>query len=180
MGCNQPFSVKPKGYQQIDLPAKQYQVFSETGYPYSFEYPIYATIDKQVSYLGNDKSKDAWLNIRYPQFGATLYLSYNKINANAKIDTLVRDAYTFANNHNSKANFIEDSAFEINQEVKGVFFHIGGDVATSYQFFATDSTRHFLRAALYFETTPNEDSLAPINQYLFKDMQRMVRTLRWK
>ena len=39
--------------------------------------------------------------------------------------------YTFANNHNSKANFIEDSAFEINQEVKGVFFHIGGDVATS-------------------------------------------------
>ena len=180
LGCNQPYSVKPKGYQQIDLPAKQYQVFSETGYPYSFEYPVYATIDKQVSYLGNDKSKDAWLNIRYPQFGATLYLSYNQINASTKIDTLVRDAYTFANNHNSKANFIEDSAFEINQKVKGVFFHIGGDVATSYQFFATDSTRHFLRAALYFETTPNEDSLAPINQYLFKDMQRMVRTLRWK
>ena len=180
LGCNQPYSVKPKGYQQIDLPAKQYQVFSETGYPYSFEYPVYATIDKQVSYLGNDKSKDAWLNIRYPQFGATLYVSYNKINARVKIDTLVRDTYTFANNHNSRANFIEDSAFEINQNVKGVFFHIGGDVATSYQFFATDSTKHFLRAALYFETTPNEDSLAPINQYLFKDMQRMVRTLRWK
>jgi hypothetical protein len=37
-----------------------------------------------------------------------------------------------------------------------------------------------MRAALYFETTPNEDSLAPINQYLFKDMQQMVRSLRWK
>lgn len=180
LGCNQPYSVKPKGYQQIDLPAKQYQSFSENGYPYSFEYPIYGFIDNQVSYLGNDKSKDAWLNIRYPQFGATLYVSYNKVNATTKIDTLVRDAYTFANNHNSMANFIEDSAFEISQNVKGVFFHIGGDVATSYQFFVTDSTRHFLRAALYFETTPNEDSLAPINQYLFKDMQHMVRTLRWK
>ncbi|MEY4281733.1 MAG: hypothetical protein RLZ39_1145 [Bacteroidota bacterium] len=180
ISCNQPYAIKPKGYQQIDLPEKQYQIFSETGYPYSFEYPVYATIDKQVSYLGNDKSKDAWLNIRYPQFGATLYVSYNKINARVKIDTLVRDTYTFANNHNSRANFIEDSAFEINQNVKGVFFHIGGDVATSYQFFATDSTKHFLRAALYFETTPNEDSLAPINQYLFKDMQHMVRSLRWK
>ncbi|MFM1757119.1 MAG: hypothetical protein RL621_2108, partial [Bacteroidota bacterium] len=137
-------------------------------------------IDKQVSYLGKDKSKEAWLNIKYPLFGATLYLSYNKINTTIRLDTLVRDAYTFANNHNSRANFIEDSAFEINQNIKGVFFHIGGDVATSYQFFTTDSARHFLRAALYFETTPNEDSLAPINQYLLKDMQHMVNTLRWK
>ena len=69
---------------------------------------------------------------------------------------------------------------EISKNVKGVFFHIGGDVATAYQFFATDSTQHFLRAALYFETTPNEDSLAPIHQYLLKDMQHMVNTLRWK
>ena len=180
LGCNQPYSIKPKGYQQIDLPAKQYKLFSEKGYPYSFEYPTYAVIDKQVSYLGKDKSKEAWLNIKYPLFGATLYLSYNKMNTTIRLDTLVRDAYTFANNHNSRANFIEDSAFEINQNIKGVFFHIGGDVATSYQFFATDSTKHFLRAALYFETTPNEDSLAPINQYLLKDMQHMVNTLRWK
>lgn len=180
LSCNQPYSIKPKGYQQVDLPKKQYQLFEENNYPYSFEYPSYAIIDKQVNYLGNDKSKDAWLNIRYPKFGATLYISYNRINAQIKLDTLVRDAYTFVNNHNSRANLIEDSAFEINQYVKGVFFHIGGNVATSYQFFATDSTRHFLRAALYFETTPNEDSLAPINQYLFKDMQHMVRTLRWK
>ena len=177
---NQPYVIKPKGYQQIELPAKQFQSFSEAGYPYSFEFPTYAVIDKNVNYLGTDMRKEAWLNIRYPQFGATLFVSYNDITPKTSLDTLVRDAYTFANNHNSKANFIEDSAFEVNDQVKGVFFHIGGDVATAYQFFATDSTRHFLRAALYFETTPNEDSLAPINQYLFKDMQRMVRTLRWK
>ncbi len=180
VACNQPYVIKPKGYQQFELPAKQYQVFSESGYPYSFDYPSYAIIDKKVDYLGADKAKDAWLNIRYPQFGATLYISYNRISPKASLDTLVRDAYTFANNHNNKASFIEDSAFEINHSVKGVFFHIGGDVATSYQFFVTDSSRHFLRAALYYETSPNEDSLAPINQYLFKDMQQMVRSLRWK
>ena len=178
--CNQTYTIKPSGYQKIQLPAKQYQTFNLPGYPYTFDYPTYAVVEQQVSYLGKDKSKDAWLNIRYPQFGATLYISYNAINAKVNIDTLVRDAYTFANNHNSKANFIEDSAYEVNKAVKGVFFHIGGDVATTYQFFATDSTTHFLRAALYFETTPNEDSLAPINQYLFKDMQQMVRSLRWK
>ncbi len=180
LGCNQPYAVKPKGYQQIILPTKQYQQFSENGYPYIFEYPTYAVIDKQVSYLGTNKSKDAWLNIRYPQFGATLYLSYNAIHGATSLDTLVRDAYNFANHHQSKASLIEDSAYEVNKNSRGVFFHIGGEVATAYQFFATDSSRHFLRAALYFETTPNEDSLAPINQFLFKDMQHMVRTLRWK
>lgn len=171
VSCNDPYTIKPKGYQQINLPTKQYQQFSESTYPYVFEYPTYAVVDKV---------KNNWLNIRYPQFGATLFISYNKILQDQTLDTLVRDAYTFANNHNSKASFIEDSAFEVNQHIKGVFFHIGGDVATAYQFFATDSTKHFLRAALYFDTTPNEDSLAIVNQFLFKDMQQMVRSLRWK
>jgi hypothetical protein len=66
-GCNQPYSIKPKGYQQIDLPVKQYQLFSEKEYPYAFEYPTYAVLDKEVRYMGKDKSKDAWLNIKYPQ-----------------------------------------------------------------------------------------------------------------
>lgn len=169
--CNQPYTIKPKGYPQTQFPIKQYQSFSESAYPYAFDYPNYAVVDKD---------KNNWLNIRYPQFGATLYISYNTISTKTSIDKLVNDAYVFANNHNSKASFIEDSSFVVNDKVKGVFFHIGGDVATTYQFFATDSTNHFLRAALYFDTTPNEDSLTPANLFLFKDMQQMVRTLRWK
>jgi len=181
VACNSVVVQKPKGYAQVKLPTKSYIRFESTDYPYSFEYPTYGMVDKQVSYLGEAKQKSGWLNIQFPQFGATMYLSYAPISNQSHIlDTLVRDAYTFANNHNSKASFIEDSAFEAGKGLKGVFFHIGGDVATTYQFFVTDSTRHFLRAALYFDTTPNEDSLAPINTFLFKDMQQMVRSLRWK
>jgi gliding motility-associated lipoprotein GldD len=182
LACNSTYVQKPMGYPQITLPIKSYTRFNESGYPYSFDYPTYGVIEKKVSYLGVDKQKEAWLNIRFPEFGATLYMSYNHIAIGQPhmLDTLVRDAYTFANNHNSKASFIEDSAFNNGKDNKGVFFHIGGNVATAYQFFVTDSTTHFLRAALYFDTTPNEDSLAPINQFLFKDMQQMVRSFRWK
>jgi len=61
--CNQPYTIKPSGYQKIQLPAKQYQTFNLSGYPYTFDYPTYAVVEQQVSYLGKDKSKDAWLNI---------------------------------------------------------------------------------------------------------------------
>jgi gliding motility-associated lipoprotein GldD len=96
------------------------------------------------------------------------------------LNELVKDAYTFANNHNIKANMIEDSVFTTENGVKGVFFHIGGDVATNYQFFLTDSVHHFFRGALYFDSTPNEDSLAPINAFLLKDLTHLVNTFRWK
>ena len=177
--CNTPFVAKNKGYAAIAFPAKSYQSFNEPGYPYTFEYPSYAQIDKNINYFGVSKKTDSWINIHFPSMAATFYVSYTKIKGQ-QLDTLIRDAYTFANNHNSRASFIADSLFSNDHGVEGVFFHIGGDVATSYQFFLTDSTTHFFRGALYFDTTPNEDSLAPVNAFLYKDLKHLVNTFRWK
>jgi gliding motility-associated lipoprotein GldD len=177
--CNEPYTPKSKGYAVIDLPQKSYQLFNEPGYPYSFEYPTYATINKEVNYFGVSKKGDAWLNIDFPSQNATIYISYSKVQPR-QFDTLVRDAYTFVNNHNNKASFITDSMFTTINGVHGVFFHIGGNVATSYQFFLSDSATHFFRGALYFNTIPNEDSLAPVNDFIFKDLTQLVNSFRWK
>jgi gliding motility-associated lipoprotein GldD len=179
LACNSPFVPKHKGYSTIVFPEKKYQAFNVPTYPYSFEYPVYAQIDNKVDYFGASQKSAAWININFPQNGGTIYVSYRKIQPN-QLNTLVKDAYTFANNHNSKASFIEDSVFTTENGVHGVFFHIGGNVATSYQFFLTDSVHHFFRGALYFDTTPNEDSLAPVNAFLFKDLTHLVNTFRWK
>ena len=138
-------------------------------------------IDKKVEYFGEAKNGDAWLNIQYPEFKATLYLSHTSIsNGQFSLDTLVMDAYKFANNHNSMASSIEDSTFSLGNHMGGAFFHIGGDVATAYQFYLTDSTRHFIRGALYFDATPNQDSLAPVNAFLLEDIKHMVQHFHWK
>jgi gliding motility-associated lipoprotein GldD len=179
LACNQPYTIKKKGYPSLTFPDKSYQLFNKPGYPYQFEYPTYATIDNNVNYFGVSKKGDAWININFPNQGATLYVSYRPI-VNNQLDTLVDDAYRFVNNHNNMANSIEDSVFTSPLGVHGVFFHIGGDVATAYQFYVTDSSKHFFRGALYFDTTPNEDSLAPINAFLFKDLKHLVNTFRWK
>ncbi len=179
IACNAPYIPKSKGYAAIQFPEKSYQSFNVAGYPYAFEYPTYAQINKEVNYFGVSKKEDSWLNIDFPVQHATIYISYKDIQPH-QFDTMVRDAYTFVNNHNNKASFISDSVFTTDNGVKGVFFHIGGDVATSYQFFLTDSARHFFRGALYFNTTPNEDSLAPVNAFIFKDLTHLVNSFRWK
>jgi hypothetical protein len=53
-------------------------------------------------------------------------------------------------------------------------------VATAHQFFVTDSVRHFLRGALYFDATPNADSLGIVNDFLLTDLKHMVNTLQWR
>jgi gliding motility-associated lipoprotein GldD len=64
--------------------------------------------------------------------------------------------------------------------VHGMYFQLGGNVATANQFFLTDTTRHFLRGALYFNATPNADSLQPMSRFLQEDVRHLINTLRWR
>jgi gliding motility-associated lipoprotein GldD len=177
--CNSKFTPKETGYTALSFPKKVYSADAVTGLPYAFDIPSYAVVDKNVAYMGVDQQKTGWMNLQFPTLNATLYISYNTIQKN-QLDVLVRDAYNFANNHSNKASFIEDSAFENSIGLQGVFFHLGGDVASPYQFFITDSSRHFLRGALYFDTTPNADSLAPVIDFLYQDLKQLVNTFHWK
>ena len=177
--CNTRFTPKATGYPAIALPQKVYLSNAVNELPYTFDIPSYAVVDKKVAYMGVDQQGAGWMNLQFPSLNATVYMSYNAI-PKSKLDVLVRDAYTFANNHSNKASFIEDSAFENPQGLRGVFFHLGGDVASPYQFFITDSSRHFLRGALYFDTTPNADSLAPVIDFLYQDLKQLVNTFHWK
>ena len=177
--CNSRFTPKQAGYPAMTLPKKDYLTGAVNGLPYAFDIPSYAVVDQKVSSMVLDQSKTGWMNLQFPTLNATLYISYNSVQKD-QLDVLVRDAYNFANNHSNKASFIEDSAFENPIGLQGVFFHLGGDVASPYQFFITDSSRHFFRAALYFDTTPNADSLAPVIDFLYQDLKQLVQTFHWK
>jgi hypothetical protein len=47
------------------------------------------------------------------------------------------------------------------------------------QFFLTDSSRHYLRGALYFNEQPRLDSIQPVLDFVKKDIDVMIRSLRW-
>jgi len=95
-------------------------------------------------------------------------------------DGLKDEAYRMTFKHTLKASGITDSGFLTSQGISGMYFKVEGNAATSRQFYVTDSLRHFLRGALYFDTAPNSDSLSIVNDFLETDMRHLIETLRWK
>ncbi|HVZ24647.1 MAG TPA: hypothetical protein VG842_01245 [Sediminibacterium sp.] len=177
--CNSSFTPKPQGYFKITFPEKKYQLFDQPGYPYSFEYPVYARVVRDSTFFGDPTENPWWINVDFPQFHGRIYVSYKEIGKN-NFDTLVKNCFELTDKHASKAYSIDDSLISTPNRVHGVFFTVGGDVATANQFFLSDTTRHFLRGALYFDATPNEDSLGIVNRFLLQDMKHLIHTFRWR
>ncbi|MDO9375914.1 MAG: hypothetical protein V4725_11290 [Bacteroidota bacterium] len=196
--CNTPYVSKKRGYFNIELPNRSYQKFDQPGFPYSFEYPAYAAIIRDSTYFDSAPENPFWINVDFPQFHSRIFLSYKAIGGKAffkikqpdgsfkdsvginDFDRMVNDAFTLTNKNNVVSNSINDSLIQTPTGVHGVFFKVGGNAATSKQFFLSDSINHFLRGALYFDVTPNADSLKPVQDFLQVDMDHMINTFRWK
>lgn len=174
ISCNRNNTPKPRGYFRIDLPEKKYEKSPEI-LPYSFELPTKCLL------VNNRKAEEElyWINIEYPQYKATIHLSYKTINGN--LEQLINDSRGFVYKHTIKADAISENVF-INEEnrVFGIKYEIKGDAASNTQFFLTDSTKNFVRGALYFNVTPNKDSLAPVLSYINEDITHMIETFEWK
>ena len=79
ISCNSPYTSRKKGYFHIPLPVHSYQVFDKAGFPYSFEYPVYATIVQDSTYFDSTPENPYWINIDFPRFNGRIYISYNII-----------------------------------------------------------------------------------------------------
>lgn len=174
-GCNNDYYPKPKGYFRIDLPEKTYVKFDST-YPYLFEYPVYAKVlpDNQA------QAEEYWININYSQFHGTVYMSYKRIDGN--LNKYLEDTRTMVMKHIPKASSIENKQYQNDDsKVYGLTYSILGVAAASpFQFYLTDSVNHFVRGALYFSTVPNNDSLAPVINFIEEDINHMIETFEWK
>lgn len=196
--CNSDYTSKPQGYYKIDFPARAYTQFNDNKFPFSFEYPVYAHIEKDSSIFDADENNPYSINVAFPTFNGKVYISYKKIGGTSvfKIkdpsgkysdsasknvfENLVNDSYKLSYKNDIKANSIEDSVMHTPNNLTGIFFKLGGNVATAKQFFLSDTLHHFLRGALYFDATPNEDSLAPVNAFLASDLKHIINTMKWK
>lgn len=173
--CHHQPIPKPKGFLRIDLPQKSYQNF-DTAFPYSFQYPTYSFIKPAQKPVENPY----WIDIVFPKFKATIYLSYKPIHDNLRQYT--EDSRTFVMKHIPKASSIEEFVVENPENnVYGLIWLIKGQEAASpCQFYLTDSNFHFLRGALYYDFYPNNDSLSPITDFLILDIQHIAQTLKWE
>lgn len=167
---------KPKTYFRIDFPeTRQYKTYNNAGCAYQFDIPSYAFIDTNV----RKKQDNCWCNIIFPKYNADVHISYKNIKGDLK--NYLEDAHKMAYLHTIKANDIEEfSIKDDSAKVYGQLYDITGNTASSIQFYLTDSSQHFVRGALYFNSRPNRDSLDPVINFLKMDIDNLIQTFKWK
>ena len=72
--CNSDFTPKPRAHFKIDLPEKKYQLFDQPGYPYSFEYPVYASVSKDTSFFDTRLATTGSTSISRVLMGGFMFL----------------------------------------------------------------------------------------------------------
>lgn len=180
MACEEPtYTPKPRGFPKVVLPTKEYKKFDEQYCAFSFEYPAYAVIEQDTVFFDEKPPSDCWFNVKVPSLNAEIHCSYYNIDSKNTLEKLRNDAFQLAGKHNVKADYIDELPINKPNNVSGFVFNIEGPVASPFQFYLTDSTRRFMRGALYFDAKSKPDSLKPIIEFMKADMMQMVNTFEW-
>jgi gliding motility-associated lipoprotein GldD len=176
--CNQKqvSTPKPKGFFRIVFPQKSYQTFQDNC-PFTFKYPSYASVEQDSDFA----APKCWKNLNFKRFNGKIHLTYYDVNSANTFNEMVENARTLAMKHTIKADAIDQRIIRFpDKKVYGIYYSIDGNTASSVQFFLTDSSKHYLRAALYFNERPAYDSIKPVIQFIKQDIDTLIASFRWK
>ena len=171
LACDTNYTPKPRGFSRIDFPQKEIIVANPDKSPFSFNYPSYCR-------LSQDVSNSAWFDLKFVDFNGTLHMSYKQIDKN--LNQYTEESRDLAYKHAQKAEAITEQRF-VNDSLKvyGMVYTFEGATATPLQFYICDSTSHFVRGALYFNTALN-DSIKPISNFVKDDVYQLIESWQWK
>ena len=173
VGCRPDPMPKPRGYFRIDLPEQTYLPWSGDA-PFKADLPTYTKLTP-----ARQQGQAHWYDLRFPDQHATVHLTWSPVNG--ELERLIEDAHTFKDKHGAKAARIRsERVLRDEARVFGTLFDVDGDVASPMVFYLTDSTDHFLYGALYFNSRPNADSLAPVTARIREDIRHLTGTLHWR
>ena len=169
--CKEDVYPKPKAYLRLEHNSTQTFVNTNLDCPYNFEVSSNAI-------LSHNKTK-CWVSINYPKLNASIDITYRPVNKN--IIEIFMESERLTTKHSKRADEISFIPF-VNHKTKvyGKITDVTGNAASPIQFHLTDSTKHFLTGALYFNVSPNYDSIYPSIKYLEKDIVHLMETLQWE
>lgn len=158
------------GKKQPMLPDAVYSMSSDT-LPFRFE-----VSDQAVFSVQRNKAEEYFCNINYPNLNACIYCTWHGMQS-GDLETMARESRALAYSHVQMATGIDEQFYADDvKHVYGILYDIKGPVATPLQLALTDSANYFFNASLYFNATPDADSLAPYVAHIRKDVEQMMRT----
>lgn len=173
--CQRDYLPKPLGYNRLVLPEPAYRSLPDT-LPYTFEYSRHATLLADTSWV----SERFWIEIYYPVLKANVHVTYKKLSNNDQLlKEFLNDSYTLTAKHQIKAYAIDEVIVKTPTGNTAIVVELDGEVPSQMQFTITDSTKNFLRGALYFNTQVHNDSLRPAIEYMKKDIMHLINSFDW-
>lgn len=194
------YSPKPQAYLRIDMPQHEYflldtmrgyagdtlffngdtaialEGFTKT-FPFTFE------ANECIEWTEKDAPKgERWIDLMYPKWDGVVFLSYRHLHSSDDLKEQIDGSMRFLEQHYQVASGVEEQGYaDSENRVYGTVYYLkGSKVASTCQFWLTDSTSNFLRGSLFLNRTPNNDSLAPVLEYIQADIEHLVETLRWR
>ena len=176
VSCGSETTPKPRAFLRLDYPQPNY-VEVNANLPFSFEKNKLAEDVTYIKVAGDNST--IGINVTYPTLKGTIYLTYKKV-VDGNVEPYLIDAQNMTQKHTQKADAITEQPYINNKDrVYGMFYEVGGNAASQSQFYATDSTNHFVTGSLYFYAKPNYDSLLPAASYLKRDIQHLMESIKW-
>lgn len=168
---------KPRAYLRIQMPRPDYILCDTAALPFTFQRSTFARLEWKKNTRG-----EKWVDLVYPRFRGVVFLTYKPLRGPADLAAQIDTSCRFLQEHYKLSSGVDESRYlDPDHNLYGATYHLKGQkVACTYQFWVSDSARHFLRGALYIDTPPNNDSLAPVLDYLQSDLDHLIETLRWK
>lgn len=169
------YTPKPRGYFRIEPPQARYQSLPLDSLPYAFNVSQLVTVE-----LPPVGSPEGWINLSYPSLGVKVYCSYLPVTRRT-LQTAEMESRSLVSRQAKQANAVKEQAYSNpDEKVYGSLFLLDGESASPVQFMLTDSSLNFFRGALYYDCVPNADSLAPLTDYLRKDIIELIQSFSWK
>ncbi len=175
LSCSGDYSPKPSGYFRINLDVPIYREYTDSASLYSFDIQQNSTIE-----IVPDTAKGERFNIVYPSFNAKIYCSFLPVNSRKDLIELSEESRKFVYVHVIKADGITEKAYsDPENDIYALIYDLDGNVASPLQFVVTDSVHYFLRGSLYFNSIPNQDSIAPVKNYIRNDVEKIITSFKW-
>jgi gliding motility-associated lipoprotein GldD len=134
---------------------------------------------RRKNFFDEKPAHDCWFDLQAPALGATLHCSYAEITSPEGFTSLVSDAFRIADQINQRASYMDELRVANAQGVTGLLMEFQGSAASPLHLYLTDSTAHFFRAALYFQSKVIPDSLAPVTDFLKEDIAELINSLQF-
>ena len=168
--CDTAYKPKPRGFNYISFPEKNYQNIDVKGV-YLFKKNTLAShfLDPELP----------WVTIKYKKLKAEILITHKEIITKSDLYTFIEESYKLIGRHQIKAESILERKVVTSKKKQATIFEIKGAVASPYQLITTDSVKNFLRVALYLDVPIENDSIAPVINYLKDDVNQILNTLTW-